>query len=49
MPGEEQKYVRLEVINDLNIQITVLWDVMLCNLVESAFEMLKIETGGRHL
>jgi hypothetical protein len=44
MPGEEQKHVRLEVLNDLNTQITaVLRDVMLCNLVDSAFEILRTE------
>ena len=39
MSGKEHKNVRLEVLNDLNTQITVLWDVTPCNLVDRASEM----------
>jgi len=39
MSGKEHKNVRLEVLNDLNTQIAVLWDVTPCSLVDSASEM----------
>lgn len=39
MSGKEHKNVSLEVLNDLNTQITVLWEVTPCNFVDCAFEM----------
>ena len=53
MSGEEYKYVSLEVLKVLNTQITVVWDVTPCNLVDSAFEMSltthRNDTAPRHI